>query len=520
MMEQQQQQQQQEQQQMQQQEQHYEEQEVELGKEDAIMDLTYMEEGSSVHEIINVEATTTSTTMKAEKSPKRKQERDVEALAEASDVHEIIDLTKYELDEELKKHNSELSLSRTKESSTATTLPQEKPVLESTFIDVLDDTTEAPASDVAIKGGNNKRMILRLVLLIVVLAIALVAVVAYFGSKSKTRTTTSNETAPAESAPSAIKSTMLVHGHLTIDYTIPIYSPNARYYYVDKENINFNNIQGVQDPNTLVLYITKPARPTALDLGNDPVLIASVAKVTFPFQLPNSFMPGDYNGVILLEVLGGGRNQSVVIASNAFDVIDAAENKASATPAPSTSPKSPSSSSSSSSSTTTITSHPTIGHVALDTIQNRTQPPKVPLLRTSSPTATASLAPTAAVTGMPTTSVPSLAPSFVRTELPSNVPTLSPTNSTRSIPSLVPSTTTTTTTTSLAIHSSDVPSDSPSHAPSQSPSHTAASKASHRGPSSSSPSSFVPTVLVSSMNQTEAPPQGNSTFFTIPPGMF
>jgi len=132
-----------------------------------------------------------------------------------------------------------------------------------------------------------------------------------------------------ESLPSLIKAAPVekTNGAFLIQKTQSLDGDeNQVFYYLDLQDLEFGeafaSAFGVEDPNNLVLYLTESADPTVDDISKTkkqrklflrqlqrdlekssdrPLKIGKIGTLDFPLRLEEPFLPGDYNGLILVE---------------------------------------------------------------------------------------------------------------------------------------------------------------------------------------------------------------------------
>jgi len=145
---------------------------------------------------------------------------------------------------------------------------------------------------------TKKKITITLIGIVLVSAIVIISV--YFLTKAKNIPTTI--TTQEESLASLIKVAPFFSGAILLEFTELLDDPTTLYYYINIQDFSFttdvqpNNIENVN------LYLTASSNPVATGIHEDKsVKIANVANVEFPFRLSDGFLPGDYNGILLLE---------------------------------------------------------------------------------------------------------------------------------------------------------------------------------------------------------------------------
>mmetsp|Transcript_14226 Transcript_14226/g.35698 ORF Transcript_14226/g.35698 Transcript_14226/m.35698 type:complete len:491 (-) Transcript_14226:85-1557(-) len=306
-----------------------------------------------------------------------------------------------------------------------------------------------------------------------VLVVLIVTLSAYFGTRPETIPVV--ETMAEETLPSLIKVAPIGTGVLLMEYTELLQDNSTVFYYLSIQDWNATTLEGVANPDDVALYLTRSSEPTLENLNpkvgnlrkrqleaNQVLRIGFLSNVTFPLKLPEFFLPGDYNGAILVE-----ENQDIIaeISKASFSVlVDAEQNIGSPTGAPSAAP--------SQSPTASPTSTPSKSPTDIPSVAPSTSPSAMPSAfptvtpptnePTNVPSQTPTIEPTALPSEEPSTSQPSIsyepsvrgATQSPTTSPSTNIPTLMPSRTPSSRPSTTPSKT---------------PSTSPLVAPSYSP---------------------------------------------------
>jgi len=162
-----------------------------------------------------------------------------------------------------------------------------------------------------------------------VIGFALVAVIVivsvYFATRPEDIpiTTTTQE----ESLASLIKVAPFLSGAVLLEFTELLDDPTTLFYYLNIQDFNFTTAAqqlGANNIDNVDLYLTASPTPMAASAQQEDdrtVRIGNVASVGFPFRLPDGFLPGDYNGILLLEEDDDASASVVELAAASFDVI-------------------------------------------------------------------------------------------------------------------------------------------------------------------------------------------------------
>jgi len=149
------------------------------------------------------------------------------------------------------------------------------------------------------------------------------------------------ETSAEESLPSLIKLAPIGSGAILIEYTeLLAAEEETLLYYVTVQDLNFTAMEGVTAPNNLAMYLTKNADPTVEDISQErkkmlrnrnlsskeiTLRVGLVNLLEFPYRLPDSFFPGDFSGVLLVEEDPDEASDFIEVLSSSFDVVIAPE---------------------------------------------------------------------------------------------------------------------------------------------------------------------------------------------------
>jgi len=149
------------------------------------------------------------------------------------------------------------------------------------------------------------------------------------------------ETSAEESLPSLIKLAPIGSGAILIEYTeLLAAEEETLLYYVTVQDLNFTAMEGVTAPNNLAMYLTKNADPTVEDISQErkkmlrnrnlsskeiTLRVGLVNLLEFPYRLPDSFFPGDFSGVLLVEEDPDEASNFIEVLSSSFDVVIAPE---------------------------------------------------------------------------------------------------------------------------------------------------------------------------------------------------
>lgn len=107
-----------------------------------------------------------------------------------------------------------------------------------------------------------------------------------------------------ESLPSLIKSAMIGSGAIAIEFTELLDDNSILFYYVALNgDLDVSTIREETNLGNPSLYLTRSEEPMIEDLlDTESVLrIGAVSETTFPLLLSESFLPGDFKGVLLVE---------------------------------------------------------------------------------------------------------------------------------------------------------------------------------------------------------------------------
>jgi len=182
---------------------------------------------------------------------------------------------------------------------------------------MADQTPQTPSKPI-------KRRIVFAAVGISVLA-AIIAVIAVFTTRPKDLETT--ESKAVESLPSLIKGASIGSGTIGIEFTESFEDMSTIFYYVSLDgDLDASVIEeevGLENPS---LYLVRN-----LEKMDSLLLIGSLNDVTFPFKLSESFLPGDFEGLILAEEEPAD-SEDKFIAS--FLIVDASRDIATPTKAP------------------------------------------------------------------------------------------------------------------------------------------------------------------------------------------
>lgn len=174
----------------------------------------------------------------------------------------------------------------------------------------------------------------------VLLVLVVAAIVGFFAAQ-RPPTVKVIETNAEESLPSLIKVAPIGTtggagtGAILIEYTELLEDDSTVFYYLALQDFDSAALEGVTNPNNVALYLTRSADPTMEDVSSIiaaattlkenmqvrlrrrnrnlsitdiemALRIGRIESVDFPFRLPESFLPGDFNGALLIEEGVGG----------------------------------------------------------------------------------------------------------------------------------------------------------------------------------------------------------------------
>ena len=194
------------------------------------------------------------------------------------------------------------------------------------------DTTDSQE-----RPGNRRRIVFGL------LALVLLSGIVWFVIYMRTRhpNVPVIETSAEESLPSLIKLAPIGSGAILIEYTeLLAAEEETLLYYVTVQDLNFTAMEGVTAPNNLAMYLTKNADPTVEDISQErkkmlrnrnlsskeiTLRVGLVNLLEFPYRLPDSFFPGDFSGVLLVEEDPDEASNFIEVLSSSFDVVIAPE---------------------------------------------------------------------------------------------------------------------------------------------------------------------------------------------------
>ncbi len=183
-------------------------------------------------------------------------------------------------------------------------------------------------------------------------ALLVIALSIYFQTRPETVQVV--ETMELETLPSLIKVAPIgAAGAILIEYTELLEDNSTIFYYLSIQDVNSTILESATNFDSVALYLTRSLNPTIEDLSiaedrnngralstNETVLrIGLLNNLTSPFRLPDFFLPGNFNGAILVEENREEDSVSIVEVTRAsFSVIVDAERNISTTVTPSISP--------------------------------------------------------------------------------------------------------------------------------------------------------------------------------------
>jgi len=174
------------------------------------------------------------------------------------------------------------------------------------------------------QSNTNKRRIIFGVIGVAVLA-GIIALIAVLTTRPKNLEVT--ESKAVESLPSLIKGVSIGSGNIAIEFTELLEDKSTLFYYVDfSGDLDASVIQeelGLENPS-LYLVPNLASMESLLRIGQ-------VNNVTFPFQLSDSFLPGDFEGLLLAEAEPSDEDNKFVAS---FLIVDASRDIATPTKAP------------------------------------------------------------------------------------------------------------------------------------------------------------------------------------------
>jgi len=186
---------------------------------------------------------------------------------------------------------------------------------------------------------KRRRRRITLGLLGLILVAVIVAIIVYFTTRPKNLEVT--QTKAEESLPSLIKAAMIGNGALLIEYTELLEDKSTLFYYATLQDLDFTTLSPNNNDDNLVLYLTHTSEPTLDELSFDSeesvLRIGEVDSMTFSFRLPDSFLPGDYNGVLLIgekEEEGNNDIRLEGLVGTSFKIVDPEQNIATPTETP------------------------------------------------------------------------------------------------------------------------------------------------------------------------------------------
>jgi hypothetical protein len=173
------------------------------------------------------------------------------------------------------------------------------------------------------------------------LVAGIVALVTVLATRPKNLELTESDA--MESLSSLIKAAMIGSGAITIEFTELLDDSSILFYYVAfNGDLNVSTIREETNLGNPSLYLTRSEEPTIEDLlDSESVLrIGVVSETTFPLLLYDSFLPGDFKGVLLVEdgtdQANAGSNEMDAAFTVPFKIVDAKRNIATPTEAPAT----------------------------------------------------------------------------------------------------------------------------------------------------------------------------------------
>lgn len=182
---------------------------------------------------------------------------------------------------------------------------------------MTEQTSQTPSKPI-------KRRILFAAVGISVLA-AIVAVIAVLTTRPKNLEVT--ESKAVESLPSLIKGVSIGSGTIGIEFTESFEDMSTLFYYVSLDgdlDVSFIEEElGLENPS---LYLVRD-----LESMDSLLRIGSVNDVIFPFKLSDSFLPGDFEGLLLTEEEPANSDDKFVAS---FLIVDASRDIATPTKAP------------------------------------------------------------------------------------------------------------------------------------------------------------------------------------------
>jgi len=334
----------------------------------------------------------------------------------------------------------------------------------------------------ALSDNKHRRRIILGGLSAALVLIAIIAIPVYFATRPETVAVI--ETKAEETLPSLIKVAPLgTAGAILIEYTESLEDHSNVFYYLNAQDLNLTTVSNTIDLDNIALYLTTSGEPSIEDISKSErnirlrqrklienriaLRIGLINSVDFPFRLPGYFLPGDFNGAILIEETP--ENIFVEVSKASFSVLVDPERNVrdftvSNTPSPTLPPTTP---------PTAATLIPSKNPTVFPTMAQSESPSSTPTQEpskgpegtpSSEPTTTPSVNPTLEPTTNPT-STPSISPQPTlrgATRSPTESPSSSPTENPTLMPSHNP-------TSMLSPTPTDIPSRSPSGMPSQNP---------------------------------------------------
>lgn len=140
---------------------------------------------------------------------------------------------------------------------------------------------------------NNKRRI-AIGVVGALLVAGIITLIAVLTTRPKNLDLTTS--AAVESLPSLIKAVTIGGGAIAVEYTELLEDKSIMFYYVALSDLDASEIQAELNLENPALYLFR-------DVGTmeSSLRVGLVNEISFPYRLPDSFLPGDYNGLFLTE---------------------------------------------------------------------------------------------------------------------------------------------------------------------------------------------------------------------------
>ena len=134
------------------------------------------------------------------------------------------------------------------------------------------------------------------------LLVTIIVAVAVLATRPKNLELTESDA--MESLPSLIKSAMVGSGAITIEFTELLDDNSVLFYYVALNGgLDVSTIREETNLENPSLYLTRSEEPMIEDLLDSELVlrIGAVSEKNFPLLLSETFLPGDFKGVLLVD---------------------------------------------------------------------------------------------------------------------------------------------------------------------------------------------------------------------------